>query len=91
MLSSNHFDKTYFSSDKVNSVIIKENEFSLSIEVLALLDTLEYLRRSGRITSLVAFVREILSIKPVIAIVEGKVSYLGKQEEQKNGKNLLAN
>ena len=55
MLSSNHFDKTYFSSDKVNSVIIKENEFSLSIEVLALLDTLEYLRRSGRITELLQF------------------------------------
>ena len=33
MLSSNHFDKTYFSSDKVNSVIKQENEFSLSIEV----------------------------------------------------------
>lgn len=61
------------------------------IRVLALLDTLEYLRWSGRISSLVAFVREILSNKPVIAIVEGKVSYLGKQEEQKMVRIYLTN
>lgn len=61
------------------------------IRVLALLDTLEYLRRSGRISSLVAFVREILSNKPVIAIVEGKVSYLEEQEEQKMVRIYLTN
>ena len=59
--------------------------------VLALLDTLEYLRRGGRISYLVAFVREILSNKPVIAIVEGKVSYLEEQEEQKMVRIYLTN
>ena len=56
---------------------------------MALLDTLEYLRRGGRIPSTVGAIGELLSIKPVIAIEDGEVAILGKARGSKNGRNLL--
>lgn len=60
------------------------------VHLIALLDTLEYLKRGGRISSAVAFAGGILSIKPVIAIREGEVSVIGKARGSKNGNNLLS-
>lgn len=57
--------------------------------VVGLLDTLEYLRRGGRISAAAGAVGELLSIKPVIAIREGEVALLGKARGSKNGRNLL--
>lgn len=59
------------------------------ITVLALLDTLEYLKKGGRISATTAFVGGVLAIKPVITIKEGKVEMLGKARGSKNGNNLL--
>ena len=57
--------------------------------VIALLDTLEYLKRGGRISSAVAFAGGILSIKPVVTIRDGTVQLVGKARGSKNGNNLL--
>lgn len=59
------------------------------IRLVALLDTLEYLRRGGRLSKSAAIVGGILSIKPVVAVVEGEVKVLGKARGSKNGNNLL--
>lgn len=59
------------------------------IRLIALLDTLEYLKKGGRISSAVAFAGALLSIKPVIAIVDGKIEMLGKARGSKNGSNKL--
>lgn len=59
------------------------------VVVLALLDTLEYLRRGGRIPSAVGVVGEMLSIKPVVAVEDGLVTMRGKARGSKNGRNLL--
>lgn len=64
-------------------------ELRKNIRVLALLDTLEYLKKGGRISSATAIVGGVLSIKPVIEIVEGKVVMAGKARGSKNGNNLL--
>lgn len=60
------------------------------IRVIALLDTLEYLMRGGRISRAVGFVGGVLSIKPVIAIQDGEVVVLGKARGSKNSNNLLS-
>lgn len=60
-----------------------------NIKVLALLDTLEYLKKGGRISATSAFVGGMLSIKPVVKIEEGKVIMAGKARGSKNGNNLL--
>ena len=60
------------------------------IVVVGLLDTLEYLRRGGRISGAAAGVGQLLSIKPVISIQDGEVVLLGKARGSKNGRNLLS-
>lgn len=57
--------------------------------LLALLDTLEYLKRGGRISKTAAFAGGLLSIKPVITIQDGEVTILGKARGSKNGNNML--
>ena len=59
------------------------------IRLVALLDTLEYLKRGGRISPSVALVGGLLSVKPVIAVEHGEVVMLGKARGSKNGSNLL--
>ena len=59
------------------------------IRLIALLDTLEYLKRGGRISKSVAAIGGLLSIKPVIAVQNGEVCMLGKARGSKNGNNLL--
>ena len=58
--------------------------------VVALLDTLEYLRRGGRIGAAAAGVGALLSIKPVITVEDGAIAILGKARGSKNGRNLLS-
>lgn len=57
--------------------------------VLAVFDTLEYLKAGGRLSSTAAFVGEILSIKPVITITNGIVDVIGKARGSKKGNNML--
>ena len=59
------------------------------IHVVALLDTLEYLKRGGRISATVAFAGGLLSIKPVIAVKDGVIQMLGKARGSRQGNNLL--
>lgn len=65
------------------------NEKKKKIQLLALLDTLKYLRKGGRISSVAAVAGEMLSIKPVITVNEGEVKLLGKAMGSKKGNNLL--
>jgi DegV family protein with EDD domain len=45
------------------------------LRVFAALDTMDYLRRSGRLPAAIAFVGGALSIKPVIELTEGQVKF----------------
>ena len=59
------------------------------IVVVALVDTLEYLKKGGRISSAVAFAGGVLNIKPVLSIINGDITVLGKARGSKMGNNLL--
>ena len=59
------------------------------VRVLALLDTLEYLKKGGRISATAAIAGGILSIKPVISITGGEIRVLGKARGSRQGNNLL--
>lgn len=59
------------------------------VRVVGLLDTLEYLRRGGRVPSATAAIGELLAIKPVVAVEDGLVVVRGKARGSKNGRNLL--
>lgn len=74
---------------KASEIADKLNEDKKKIRLMALLDTLEYLKKGGRISSAVAFAGGLLSIKPVVAVENGEVSLIGKARGSKQGNNLL--
>lgn len=75
---------------KTASETAKElDEKKTKIQLLAVLDTLKYLRKGGRISSVAAIAGEMLSIKPVISVVKGEVKLVGKAMGSKRSNNLL--
>lgn len=57
--------------------------------LVAMLDTLEYLKRGGRISKTAAFAGGLLSIKPVIGLADGEIKILGKARGSRQANNLL--
>ena len=55
------------------------------IVVVALVDTLEYLKRGGRISKTAAFAGGVLNIKPVLSVIDGEIHLLGKHAAPKWG------
>ena len=72
-----------------SAIAEKLQEDKKKIIVIALLDTLEYLKRGGRISKAAAFAGGLLNIKPVISIADGEIQLLGKARGSKMGNNLL--
>ncbi len=59
------------------------------INVMAVLDTLLYLKKGGRISAMAAFAGGVLSVKPVIGVIGGEVKLVGKAIGSKKSNNLL--
>ena len=74
------------SAREIAEMLEKQRE---RVRVIALLDTLEYLKRGGRISKTTAFAGGLLSIKPVVELRDGAVEILGKARGSKQGNNLL--
>ena len=67
----------------------KLEEVKSRIVIVALVDTLEYLKKGGRVSKTVAFAGTLLNIKPVLSVVDGEINMLGKARGSKMGNNLL--
>ncbi len=59
------------------------------VRLIAMLDTLEYLKKGGRISKTVAFAGELLSIKPIISIQNGEIHMLGKARGVRQATTML--
>lgn len=70
-------------------IVTELEEKKTKLKVMALLGTLEYLKKGGRISTTVAFAGELISLKPVVGVVNGEVKLLGKAIGSKKGNNLL--
>ena len=57
--------------------------------LFAVVDTLEYLQRGGRVSKTVAIAGGLLAIKPIIGIVDGKVEMVGKARGNKAANRLM--
>lgn len=73
-------------AEEIAQVLTQRRE---KVCVVALLDTLEYLKKGGRISKTVAFAGGMLNIKPVVTIQDGAVALIGKARGSRNGNNLL--
>lgn len=60
-----------------------------NLQLVAVLDTLEYLKKGGRISSAVAFAGGVLAVKPVVGVEDGVVVMYGKARGSKNAGNAL--
>jgi len=60
------------------------------IGLVAMVDTLEYLKKGGRISGAAAFAGGVLGIKPVVTVRDGLLTVLGKARGSKKANNLLA-
>lgn len=74
------------SAENIAAQLCEERE---RVSVIAMLDTLEYLKRGGRISKTAAVAGGILSIKPVVTIADGEIKILGKARGSRQGNNLL--
>ena len=59
------------------------------VQLYALLDTLEYLQKGGRVSKTAAFAGTLLSLKPIVCMKDGKLGMLGKARGMKQGQQLL--
>ena len=75
-----------FSAEEVTWNVLQKRE---KIRLLALVDTLEYLKKGGRISATVAFAGGLLNIKPVITLSGGEIQVLGKARGSRQANNLL--
>ncbi len=71
------------------TILEKLTEKREKVRLLALVDTLEYLKKGGRISSAVALAGGLLNIKPVISVNDGEIKLLGKARGARQGTNLL--
>ena len=73
----------------LNEIADKLEENKKRIRVLAVIGTLEYLKKGGRISAIAAFAGEMLSLKPLIAVIDGEVKVTGKAMGFRKGLALL--
>ena len=74
------------SAEEIAWKVLQKRE---KVRLIAMLDTLEYLKKGGRISKTVAFAGGLLNIKPVVCIEDGEIKILGKARGSKQGNNLL--
>ena len=76
-----------------NAAEIKEilEEDKLNASIYIMVDTLEYLKKGGRITPAVAALGTILKLKPVLTIQGEKLDSFAKARTTSQGKNIMLN
>ena len=60
------------------------------VRLLAMVDTLKYLKMGGRISAATAFVGGVLGINPIISVVDGRVEAIGKARGRKAAFDWIA-
>ncbi len=71
------------------AIAAKLDEAKGKIRLFARLDTLEYLKKGGRISATTAMVGTMLNIKPLIAVEDGLVQSVGKARGLKQADKML--
>jgi DegV family protein with EDD domain len=70
-------------------IMARLEEMRRSTRIVFVVDTLEYLRRGGRIGGAAAFLGTLLNTKPILAVVEGKIQPLDRVRTKKRALERL--
>jgi DegV family protein with EDD domain len=83
-------DDMLLNGTEISKVVSWMEERKEKMGIFALLDTLENLKKGGRISATQAFIGELLNIKPLVLVGHGKVETLGKFRGRKKGLKELS-
>lgn len=64
--------------DSAEKIVEALDEMKSRIKVVAVVDTLEYLCKGGRVSRTTAAIGEMAKVKPMITVAEGEVAVIGK-------------
>lgn len=73
----------------VDEIIVAMNEKIKNTQLYGMLDTLENLKKGGRLSSSSAIIGKMLNLKPIIEIKEGLVNVASKARGSKKGMNWM--
>ncbi len=62
----------------VEEIVSKVEEMKQKVTIFALLDTLKYLKKGGRLSATAALAGTLLNIKPIVSVKDGVVDVAGK-------------
>jgi len=74
------------SRSEIEKEVIKQRE---NMNANLTVDTLEYLKRGGRLSNTTAFIGSLLNIKPVIGLIDGKLVPVGKERGKKKAMEAI--
>jgi DegV family protein with EDD domain len=75
--------------DSLKSILEHLNTLRSRVRVVAMLDTLEYVRRSGRVSWARARLGAMLNLKPFVEVIDGTVFSMGQVRTRRKGINRL--
>ena len=77
-LMTDHAQELAAAGKGAKEIVAKLEEMKSKIKVLAVVDTLEYLCKGGRVSKATAAIGEVAKVKPMITVSEGEVAVIGK-------------
>lgn len=72
-----------------DEIVKNINEYKNELNLLIVVDTLKYLKKGGRLTGTQAMIGEMLNIKPILTVKDGKVVLLDKVRGHKKALNRI--
>ncbi|NLL72362.1 MAG: DegV family protein [Clostridiales bacterium] len=69
----------------VEDIVTKLNDLKERIVLLAMVDTLEFLHKGGRLSKSSAIIGTLLRFKPIISLQDGGISVIGKERGVQKG------
>ena len=77
-LMAGHAQELIEAGKSAAEIVAVLEEMKSKIKVLAVVDTLEYLCKGGRVSKATAAIGEMAKVKPMITVAEGEVAVIGK-------------
>lgn len=74
----------------VQEIVVKLELLVPKLRIFAVVDTLKYLHKGGRLSSAGLLVGNVLGITPIVAVKDGKVASIGKARGRKSAYKFIA-
>ena len=77
-IMADHAQELAAAGKNAKEIVAELEEMKSKIKVLAVVDTLEYLCKGGRVSKATAAIGEMAKVKPMITVANGEVAVIGK-------------